>query len=269
MTNPNDALHIDTPENITFDYDVSGIGSRFLAALVDTALLVLVQVILYGTVLLITNIFIDGGVFRSIMERSIGGWIIALAGIISFVFLWGYYIFFEVMWNGQSPGKRWVGLRVIRVDGTPITVSEAVIRNLVRIIDLLPMAYGIGVVTMFLNPDSRRLGDLAAGTIVVHDREVKSADVLPPLPPGLLTTWVTRDDIPEGFPIERVSDNELHIIEEFLSRRQSLSNRSLLAQHILGSIMSRLDIPQENFHQENAEKILGAIYRVLRLDKSE
>jgi len=173
------------------------------------------------------------------------------------------------MWNGQSPGKRWVGLRVIRVDGTPITVSEAVIRNLVRVIDLLPMAYGVGVVTMFLNPDSRRLGDLAAGTIVVHDREVKSDDVLAPLPPGLLTTWVTRDDIPEGFPIERVSDNELHIIEEFLSRRQSLSNRSLLAQHILGSIMSRLDIPQENYHQENAEKILGAIYRVLRLDKSE
>jgi len=86
MTNPNDALHIDTPENITFDYDVSGIGSRFLAALVDTALLVLAQVILYGAVLLIASVFIGGDVFRSIMERSIGGWIIALAGIISFVF---------------------------------------------------------------------------------------------------------------------------------------------------------------------------------------
>src|SRR5215510_11634669 len=88
----------------------------------------------------------------------------------SFVLFWGYYIFFEMLWNGQTPGKRWVGLRVIRTDGTPITLSESFIRNLTRLVDFLPAAYGIGIISMFLDKQSRRLGDLAAGTLVVHDR---------------------------------------------------------------------------------------------------
>ena len=259
----NDTLRIDTPENVTFDYNVAGIGSRFLAALVDTVLIVLLQAILIGTVLLVARITLNEDVFGS----SVGSWILAISGLISFIFFWGYYIFFEILWNGQSPGKRWVGLRVIRVDGTPITASEAVIRSLVRIIDFLPLAYGVGVVTMFINSNSRRVGDFAAGTIVVHDREEKSVDNLSPVKPGVLTTWATRNDIPEGFPIERVSEDDLLIIEEFLSRRQNLPNRTILAQHILASILTRLDIPQETIYQDKAEEILGAIYRVLRLDK--
>jgi uncharacterized RDD family membrane protein YckC len=263
MMNSNDILRIDTPENVTFDYDVAGIGSRFLAALADTALIILLQVILFGAVLLVVNIILG----KSVFENSIRSWVFAISGILSFVFLWGYYIFFEILWNGQSPGKRWVGLRVIRMDGTPITASEAVIRNLVRIIDFLPTAYGVGVVTMFINADSRRVGDLAAGTIVVHDREDKSLDKLSPVKPAMLTTWVTQNDIPEGFPIERVSESDLQIIEEFLARRQDIPNHTQLAQHILASIMARLDIPQTAVHRDRAEEILGAIYRVLRLDK--
>ena len=262
MSSSNDTFRIATPENVTFDYEVAGIGSRFLAALVDTALIVLLQVVVSGTVLLIANLILNESVFGS----SLAGWFLALFGIISFLFFWGYYIFFEILWNGQSPGKRWGGLRVIRMDGTPVSVSEAVIRNLVRLIDFLPLAYGVGVVTMFVNTNSRRVGDFAAGTIVVHDREEKGLDNLSTLRPGTLT-WVTQNDIPEGFPIERVTEDDLLIIEEFLSRRQNLPNRTMLAQHILASIVTRLGIPQTTIQQDKAEEILGAIYRVLRLDK--
>ncbi len=126
-----------------------------------------------GSADLILQPFLAMWIFQTASPSS---WIVAILGLISFILLWGYYIFFEILWNGQSPGKRWVGLRVIRIDGTPITLSESIIRNLVRIIDFLPTAYGVGVVTMFINTNSRRVGDLAAGTIVVHDREAKGLE---------------------------------------------------------------------------------------------
>jgi uncharacterized RDD family membrane protein YckC len=265
MTNSNDVLKIDTPENVTFDYDVAGIGSRFLAALIDTALLLVAQVLLFGTFLLIAVY-----VFNMDFSESEGfSWMVALMGVISFIFLWGYYIFFEILWNGQTPGKRWVGLRVIRMDGTPITASEAIIRNLVRIIDLMPMSYGVGVVTMFVNTNSRRVGDLAAGTLVVHDRAARDLDDMSPIRPAMINTWVSKSDIPEGFPLERISQYELQIIEEFLSRHRELVNRLPLAQHILSSILTRLEIPRESISFQKAEEILAAIYKILRVDRDE
>ncbi|MBI5351122.1 MAG: RDD family protein [Chloroflexi bacterium] len=264
MTNTNDVLKIDTPENVTFDYDIAGIGSRFLAALVDTALLLVLQVLIIGTLILFITIFSDVD-----LVSMMSAWVFAALGLVSFIFLWGYYIFFEILWNGQSPGKRWVGLRVIRVDGTPITASEAVIRNLVRIIDLLPTAYGVGVVTMFANSNSRRVGDFAAGTIVVHERETKELGGLSTVPAGMLKTWVSQSDIPAGFPVERLSQYELQIIEEFLLRRRELSNHLILAQHILASIVKRLEIPQETIDSNKAEEILAAIYKVVNMDKVE
>jgi uncharacterized RDD family membrane protein YckC len=265
MTNSNDILKIDTPENVTFDYDVAGIGSRFLAALIDTALILLAQLLLIGVVILMMVFIFQTDVF----EGDLFSWGLAVIGIMSFIFLWGYYIFFEILWNGQTPGKRWVGLRVIRLDGTPIAASEAVIRNLVRIIDLLPSAYGIGVVTMFISSNSRRVGDLAAGTLVVHDRGVGEIGNISPLSHAMVNTWVSKEDVPEGFPVEKLSQDELQIIEEFLSRRRELSNRLLLAQHILTSIVTRLEIPRDSIPFNRAEEILAALYKVTRVDKDE
>ncbi len=262
MTNTNDILKIDTPENVTFDYDVAGIGSRFLAALADTFLIFLAQALVIGAAIVMFMLAFN----TSIFDSELSGWGMAFLGIISFLFFWGYYIFFEIVWNGQTPGKRWVGLRVIRMDGTPITASEAVIRNLVRIIDLLPSAYGVGVVTMFISANSRRVGDLAAGTLVVHDREVTPMNGVSP---AMLNTWVSQSDVPDGFPLEKLSQYELQIIEEFLSRRRDLSNRVRLAQHILASILTRLEIPHESIPMNKAEEILAAIYKVTHVDKKE
>ncbi len=265
MTDTNDVLKINTPENVTFDYDIAGIGSRFLAALVDTSLIGILQVVGVGLLILLATLFSD----VDLLAGSLSAWILAILGLISFIFFWGYYIFFEILWNGQSPGKRWVGLRVIRVDGTPITASEAVIRNLVRIIDFLPTAYGVGVVTMFINANSRRVGDLAAGTIVVHDRETKGLGELSPIRPAMLNTWVSQSDVPDGFPVERLSQYDLQIIEEFLVRRKGLSNRLVLAQHILKSIVTRLELSQETIAYNKSEEILAAIYKMVRMDKPE
>jgi uncharacterized RDD family membrane protein YckC len=263
MADSNDLLKIDTPENVTFDYDISGIGSRFLAALIDTALIILLQVVVIGSILLAANLAVDD------VTSAIGGWLLAVAGLISFAFFWGYYIFFEILWNGQTPGKRRIGLRVIRVDGTPVGASEVVIRNLVRIIDFLPTGYGIGVVTMFINPSSRRVGDLAAGTIVVHDRAVKNLGDLSPVRLSTLTVPGGQVYLPENFPVEPVTEHELHIIEEFLSRRSGLANRGALALHILASITTRLGLPLESMPRDRAESVLSEIYTARRSASSE
>ena len=152
MTVPDEFLNIDTPENVVFGYEVVGIGSRFLAALVDTTIIALL--------LVAANVILFFFLTRSIPGFDIANsFIIGLLSLIGFAFFWGYYIFFEMRWNGSSPGKRQVGIRVIRADGTPITLAESVIRNLVRLVDFLPAAYGLGLVTMFIDGKARRLGD--------------------------------------------------------------------------------------------------------------
>ena len=256
MTNTADTLQIDTPENVTFDYDVAGIGSRFLAALADTLLIFILQVIVIGTILLIAQL--------DLMNGKAASWAVAVFSLLAFVFFWGYYIFFEILWNGQTPGKRWVKLRVIRLDGTPVTAAEVVIRNLVRLIDLLPIAYAVGVVTMFLTDKSRRLGDLAAGTIVVHERSSDALMDARSTRQSALSTVVAYGAVPEGFPLERLTESDLQMIEDYLLRRYHLPNRLELARHILSSLYLRLGLPVDAVPAREADDVLAAIYKAVK-----
>ena len=87
-----------------------------------------------------------------------------------FLLVWGYFSLFEAFWRGQTPGKRAMKLRVIKDAGRQITLFESLARNLLRIVDYFPGLYLTGVITMLCNKRSKRLGDLAAGTLVVHER---------------------------------------------------------------------------------------------------
>ncbi len=234
MALPDEYLSIDTPENVAFDYEVAGIGTRFLAALVDTLVILVLQVVASITLLLFTDILVGD-------EQEV--WLLAaVIGLISFAFLWGYYVFFEVIWNGQSLGKRWVGLRVIRTDGSPITLVESLIRNIIRLVDFLPAYYGVGVVTMFINEQSRRLGDLAAGTLVVRDRPtvtLESLAVKPALRNRSLQSFTAEMDL----PIERLTSQDIQMAEDFLRRRDQLSNPSVVAKRIAQALFERMGIP--------------------------
>src|SRR5690349_8222563 len=231
MTLPEETLDIQTPENVAFGYQIAGIGSRFLASLLDTLIVGLLQIVILIVLTLVIRMF-DGSAFSG----QISAWVYAIFGLVAAIFYWGYYVFFEMLWNGQSPGKRWVGLRVIRSDGTPITLSEALIRNLARLVDFLPAAYGIGIITMFIDKQSRRLGDLAAGTLVVQDRtpiSIQSLSVKRTVNLGM--RGLTNVSL-EGFPIERLTNNDLNLIEDFLLRRDQLTHRESLAIQILNTL---------------------------------
>ena len=252
MTLPEETLDIQTPENVAFGYQVAGIGSRFLASLLDTLIVGLLQIVILVVLTLVIRAF-DSSAFAD----QFSTWVYAIFGLVAAFFYWGYYVFFEMLWNGQTPGKRWVGLRVIRSDGTPITLSEALIRNLARLVDFLPAAYGIGIVTMFIDKQSRRLGDLAAGTLVVQDRAPITMQDLAVKRTVHLRPWANVSL--EGFPVERLTNNDLSLIENFLLRRDQLTHRESLAIQILNTLHQRLGVPLPTLSKAEAEDMLAAI----------
>jgi len=245
VSSPDEFLQIDTPENVVFGYEVAGIGSRFMAAMVDHAIIIVMQLI----VVLIIYMIVAGVGDASYLD-NLSAWVIGALGLISFALLWGYFILFETLWSGQTPGKRLVKLRVIRVDGTPTTLVEALVRNLVRLIDFLPVTYGIGIITMFIDSQSRRLGDLAAGTLVVFDRPEITLESLrtPPSPrmPGL----PAQPDQPAqpaepgaDLPVERLTERDVMMAEDYLRRRRNLAGRDALARQLAQVLHQRMALP--------------------------
>lgn len=218
---------IDTPENIEFRYDVAGIGSRFLAAIVDTTLLILIQVVLSVVMGVLVGQAEASEVTLGPVAVGVTSLLIALWGLLGFIFFWGYYIFFEMVWNGQSPGKRAMRLRVVREGGRPITFVASAVRNLIRVVDFLPLLYGLGVVVMFADKRVRRLGDLAGGTLVVKEQHAvsletltrRTQEALPPLPSEL-------ENLPLLPNISALKETDYDLVQEFLRRRSELGRES-------------------------------------------
>ena len=146
---PSDKLIIDTPEQVHLEFTLAGIGSRFMAIFLD----VLIEAAIYLILFLLSLLWLSGGFFSQ--NRSV--WWTALVTLVIFCINWGYYAIFEALWKGQTPGKRWAGIRVIKDSGRPINTFEAIARNLIRAVDFLPGFYGVGVLTMLLNSKTRKL----------------------------------------------------------------------------------------------------------------
>lgn len=152
-------LNVETPEHVLLRLELAGIGSRALAGLIDAAIVAGTLIVLFVLLLVATRYF---GV--------VGGLGDAVLGLGLFLAVFGYYTLFEGLGGGRTPGKRVVGLRVVRDTGHPIGFGEAAVRNIVRVADALPPPYVIGALMVVLHPRGKRLGDLAAGTVVVRDR---------------------------------------------------------------------------------------------------
>jgi len=158
-----ESYRVGTPENVELSFTPAGLATRFLAAAIDS--------IIIGVALMILLVFTVAIYFSSdALGQVVTTALVAIMVLLIFALFFGYYIVFETVWSGQSPGKRLLGLRVIRDDGLPLNFTASVARNLVRLVDILPSAYVFGVVAMFLNKRWKRLGDMAAGTLVVLDR---------------------------------------------------------------------------------------------------
>ena len=169
MTEPTgSSLNVATADRVALELPLAGLGSRAMAYLVDLFLVGGVALVAYFLVTLIIPDPVNAVLGLSTLARSLG---IGALG----VFLWVYWTAFEVAWNGQSPGKRLVGIRVVQADGAPTTVFTSAVRNLVRLVDFLPACYPVGVISMLVDRKHRRLGDLLAGTVLVREQKIDLA----------------------------------------------------------------------------------------------
>jgi uncharacterized RDD family membrane protein YckC len=160
-----DEVRIETPEQIDLALEPAGLGSRFYAWFID--------VLIWAGVLLLVGLL--GAVLLGLLGVApsaewLQGMMLALIGAFGYATILGYDIFFELRWNGQTPGKRVAGLRVMREGGAPVDFRSSCVRNLLRPVDYLPGFYLFGGLLVLLTARRQRLGDLAAGTLVIRER---------------------------------------------------------------------------------------------------
>ena len=207
-----DRITIATPEGVDLELTLAGVGSRFVSALVD---LLLQTALLLGVVGLGA---LAGGLGG-------GGFGLAVVFLASFLVFAGYDVGFEVLASGRTPGKRLNGLRVVRTDGSPVTFFTSAVRNALRLVDFLPSAYLVGIVSILVTRQNQRLGDVAAGTLVV--RELGAPRELgPPSLRAQATSW----------DVTAVTAEELTAVRSFLARRYELTSQ---ARYQLGDELAR------------------------------
>jgi uncharacterized RDD family membrane protein YckC len=158
------AVSIETPEAVAFRLDLAGIGSRGFAFALDVFVVVLVLAAEFLLMLAVVWALAEFTGFFSM-------WVLAVYSVVAFLTMWGYFIYGEVRRDGRTWGKRLTGLRVVRDDGARVGFLDSAIRNLLRLVDWLPAFFGVGMVSMFLSSKGKRVGDYAAGTIVVWDSD--------------------------------------------------------------------------------------------------
>jgi uncharacterized RDD family membrane protein YckC len=241
-----DKLTIETPEQTALDFSIAGIGSRSIAVIIDILIQSVVAIVLG----------IGGGFsISSINERwpKAGPWAGGILLLLYFLLYFGYFAVFEIVWNGQSPGKRITKLRVIKDSGRPISPAESIGRNLMRIVDWLPFFYAVGLVSMAINKQNKRLGDLLVGAIVV--RESSLSDLRPVM-------QSVQDPVFAALPpmgAAALTAEESGLIESYLYRRLDLDPvvRYRMADDILSRIRGKLTLPADP--SISADRLLEAL----------
>lgn len=241
-----DKLTIETPEQTSLDYPLAGLGSRFLALALDS----LIQFVAAMVLLVLWLLLAAAG----LAFPQVSTWFAAALLLLLFLLYYGYFAFFEAIWNGQSPGKRYTRLRVIKDSGRPINPYEAIARNLLRLVDQLPGIYAVGILSMLISPRNKRLGDWVAGTVVVHEKPFEGMKFALELP---------EETAAPVTPDARLSLEEFELVETFLQRREALAPdvRLRTAEQIAERLRAKLGLSQE---QQGPETFLEAVARAHR-----
>ena len=252
---------IDTPEHFELHFKPAGIGTRFLAYLIDRLIQFgLIAGLAMGAILSLVamnslDVLPD---LPNKIRSLIGPWFIAAALLVYGIITIGYFILFEYLWSGTTPGKRTQRIRVIRKDGRPITFLDSAVRNILRFVDILAEVYPLGVVVMFMDSRNRRLGDLTAGTLVVIDQQLG--------PPSLEEG--SPGDKPQVFgarssPME-LSPTGYRLVSRFLARRVDMDPepRAQLAWKIYEQTRGNSDgVPRNGPAPEKELERAASLYR--------
>jgi uncharacterized RDD family membrane protein YckC len=263
---------VETPEQVELHFPLAGLGSRFLALMLDIMIQVAANIVL---ILVIAIVFAIPGTERHFggMSNAAQKWFVA--GIIFFYFLlyWGYFSLFEAFRNGQTPGKRAMKIRVIKDSGRQITFFEALARNLLRVVDALPGMYLVGVVSILVTRQNKRLGDLVADTIVVHERTEEFAGYVSLQASRSLTAGMGAVTAAAPAPVlvgiamdavQRLGADDLYVIDTYLARTLELPmvTRAALSSRMLDGLCAKMgvDVPVD----VPPERTLEALAYLLR-----
>lgn len=254
---------------------IAGIGSRFIAILLDYLILTV-----GGFIAALVLIIVIAAVHA--FAHWSEDWVIGFIVMLVFLFQWGYFALFEAFWNGKTPGKRAAKIRVIHRSGRAMSFLESLARNLVRTIDYLPSFYAVGVVAIFMNKQNQRLGDMVAGTLVVHDREVDTphwgemgnrtftaSTFAPPEPANSLMSPPHLRVVLSMPSLAKLNANDLQVLEGFLARRldMELAVRAALAQKIAAALCAKsgLEIPTDISVETFLEAVAHQLREVARM----
>lgn len=266
--------YIETHENVTIEYETANLGSRFLASLLDNLIFygVIALVILIITLALIYNPSFSTEVEDTPLTSSEYFWGLAVILIIHFILRYFYFVFFEMIMKGQSPGKKAAKIRVISTTGEPINFLSSLIRNFLRIVDSLPASYVVGSLFVIFNKRSQRLGDIVANTMVIkakkdimftkqlttllEDEKAKEIDMQDLLDKYLGdSTNVTENKANDDANSTNIfgatiSKEEYELLSEYLRQRETIPDTNIMDVKLFNYFFRRVgaQIPQQMYY---------------------
>jgi uncharacterized RDD family membrane protein YckC len=235
-------LEVRTPESIAFSYELAGVGSRFLALAVDFTIQITLLLLLFWGLTLVAGHAGPHPISLRGADRVVYNLTVALIIAIVFLIFFGYFIVLETFWNGQTPGKRLLGIRVVRDGGYPLDFMAALIRNLIRVGEMAVGFYALSAVVAVFSPLNKRIGDLAAGTIVIRESRMES--------PEKMLREVAE---PVYAATAYVSGEERALIRRFLERRTDLvtQRRAAIAHQLAERVRPRLPTDMQRMEDED------------------
>src|SRR5688500_7378422 len=186
-------VDVETPEQVVLSYTIAGVGSRAAAALIDYAICLSIMIALFVSGALIRSSFRGPSVEEGL--ATAGSWSLAVYILVGFAVFWGYHMVYEGLFDGQTPGKRRLGLRVVQDGGYSVGFAASAVRNLTRILDMQPAGmYAVGLVSVATYGSGKRIGDMLAGTIVIRERAQLAPAVAAVTAPSAQVTALLTDD---------------------------------------------------------------------------
>jgi uncharacterized RDD family membrane protein YckC len=256
-----DHLDIKTPEFVSIQFQIAGLGSRSAAFIIDQLLLMAFNILS----VIVLFFALDG---LSKMEFiMIGNSLpIAITIIALFIVNWGYFFAFEFFSGGRTIGKKLMGIRVLQENGHSITLLSSFIRNLIRIIDSLPAAYFLGIIMIFFHSKHKRLGDLVAGTIVVHERKAKRKKKQSPIEEEINNRGLHIGDLTiDEWTLKSLGIKEWKLVNTYASRflQIPITERNQLTEQIAELLFPKVDLDPVGKTTSDLENILLVLYLIL------
>ncbi|MBD8005121.1 RDD family protein [Bacillus norwichensis] len=251
---------VKTPEFVSIQFQLAGLGSRMAAYMLDWLILCVLNVII---IIIPLILLIDGNPFYD----DVASVVIAILIIALFVLNWGYFIFMEFYFGGKTIGKRVLGIRVIQDNGHSLTLLSSFIRNFMRIVDSLPSGYLTGLLMIFFHPKHKRVGDLVAGTIVVHERKAKRLGKLTPVEKEIQRRGLSKHEIViDQFSLRALTAKDWNLIRTYSSRllQLPLEERHDLTKQVAEILFPKIGWSTNGKNTRELEDALFILYLNLK-----